>query len=73
MYKGMGYGRSMLNYINGVSESQKVTLVLETDKAYNIALYESYGFKVVDHVKGRPNIVLMVRAFDQARDGAEEV
>ncbi len=60
-YRGMGYGRTLLNYAIGVSEEKQMPLVLETSTELNRVHYEQYGFHVVDQVKGRPDWVLMVR------------
>ena len=66
-HQGKGYGRTLLNYIISLSEQKQLPLVLETGTVWNRTQYEKYGFEVIDHVKDRPDIVLMVRWVGQPK------
>ncbi|GFH59888.1 hypothetical protein CTEN210_16364 [Chaetoceros tenuissimus] len=60
-WKGKGFGRSLLKYVIELSEQKQVPLVLETSTDHNRKNYAKYGFQTIDHVKARPDWVLMVR------------
>ena len=61
IYKGKGYGGTLLEFIVNKSEEKEMPLVLETTNAENIGLYKKYGFEIVDHVEGKKDWVLMIR------------
>lgn len=67
-FKGCGYGRSLLKHITEVADNKHLPLVLETQNAENVSMYERYDFKVVDRVNERKEYVLMVR---QPRKGVD--
>eukprot|EP00592_Proboscia_alata_P026159 CAMPEP_0194443490 /NCGR_PEP_ID=MMETSP0176-20130528/126735_1 /TAXON_ID=216777 /ORGANISM="Proboscia alata, Strain PI-D3" /LENGTH=516 /DNA_ID=CAMNT_0039269749 /DNA_START=14 /DNA_END=1564 /DNA_ORIENTATION=- len=68
-HMGKGYGKILLNYIIGLSESKKLPLVLEATTKPNRAHYEKYGFKAVDWVAGNPDWVLMIRNVGKSGPG----
>jgi len=59
--KGKGYGRALISYIAQVSQYHQLPLVLEATTSYNISAYQKFGFKIIDHVEGKPGWVLMLR------------
>lgn len=48
--QGQGIGKKMLKVLTDKADEEKVPIYLETDTKKNIAIYESFGFKVVGKI-----------------------
>jgi len=59
--RGEGIAKQLLKHILAFADEQRLQTVLETATESNRVNYEKYGFRVVAHVDGYPEYVLMVR------------